>query len=146
MGALVFVDTNVLVYALDDADPRKQAAARAWRAELWKSKCGRISFQVLQEFYAVVERKWPAGRDGARAEIRDLLTWRPVPIDQLVLERAWEVQEGYRLPFWDSLIVAAAIGSSCRYILSEDFQHQQKFDNLLVVNPFLWPPDSVPPE
>ena len=51
MNAPVFVDTNVPIYALDEADPKKQQPARGWRAELWKSRRGRISFQVLQEFY-----------------------------------------------------------------------------------------------
>ena len=46
MIAPVFVDTNVLIYALDEADLKKQQAARVWRAELWKSRRGRISFQV----------------------------------------------------------------------------------------------------
>ncbi len=62
MTAPVFVDTNVLIYALDDADPKKQEAARLWRAELWKSRRGRISFQVLQEFYVRVTQKWPRAR------------------------------------------------------------------------------------
>jgi len=75
MTALVFVDTNVLLYAVDSADLKKQQASREWREELWKSRARRISFQVLQEFYAKVIQKWPAGRDEARAEVRDLLAW-----------------------------------------------------------------------
>ena len=51
MTAPVFVDTNVFIYAFDDADPKKQQAAERWRAELWQSRRGRVSFQVLQEFY-----------------------------------------------------------------------------------------------
>ncbi len=54
MSVLIFVDTNVLIYALDEADPKKQEAARVWRADLWKSRRGRISYQVLQEFYVKV--------------------------------------------------------------------------------------------
>ena len=73
MNALVFVDTNVFIYALDKADLRKQQAASVWRAELWKSRQGRVSYQVLQEFYVKVTRKWPAVREQARAEVRDLL-------------------------------------------------------------------------
>jgi predicted nucleic acid-binding protein len=57
MTALVFIDTNVLLYALDRADLRKQVAAQAWREELWRSQRGRTSFQVLQEFYAKVAQK-----------------------------------------------------------------------------------------
>lgn len=71
MTAPVFVDTNVLIYALDTGDSKKYQAAGAWRAELWKSRCGRISFQVLQEFYVKVIQKWPAARDDARAEVRE---------------------------------------------------------------------------
>ncbi|MGB7601741.1 MAG: hypothetical protein WBM24_15640 [Candidatus Sulfotelmatobacter sp.] len=50
MTALAFVDTNVLIYAVDEANLKKQEAAKHWRTELWKSRRGRISFQVLQEF------------------------------------------------------------------------------------------------
>lgn len=59
MTAPVFVDTNVLIYALDRRDLKKQHAAQTRRTELWKSHNGRISFQVLQEFYVNVAQKWP---------------------------------------------------------------------------------------
>jgi predicted nucleic acid-binding protein len=143
MTALVFVDTNVLLYALDRADLKKQQAAREWRDELWKSRRGRISFQVLQEFYAKVIQKWPAGRDEARAEVRDLLAWLPVTVDAAILERGWKIQDRYRLSFWDSLIVAAAKSAGCRYLLTEDLQANQDLDGVMVVSPFLSNPASV---
>src|SRR5947207_2399332 len=118
MTAPVFVDTNVLIYALDKGDPKKCQAAGAWRTELWKSRCGRISFQVLQEFYVKVIQKWPAARDEARAEVRDLLAWGPLPVDGGMLERSWRIQDRYRLSFWDALIVAAAQMMACRYLLT----------------------------
>jgi predicted nucleic acid-binding protein len=120
MTTLVFVDTNVLLYALDNADRKKQQAAREWREELWKSRRGRISFQVLEELYAKVIEKWPAGRDEGRAEIRDPLTWQPVTVDAAIVERGWKIQDRYRLSFWGSLIVAAAKSAGCRYLLTED--------------------------
>jgi predicted nucleic acid-binding protein len=144
MTAPVFVDTNVLIYALDAADLKKQEAARAWRAELWKSGRGRISYQVLQEFYAKVTQKWPGARREARAEVRDLLAWRPVAVDAGVLERAWTLQDRYQLSFWDSLIVAAARSASCRYLLTEDLQGHQDLDGVLVINPFRCDPTALP--
>jgi predicted nucleic acid-binding protein len=143
MPALVFVDTNVLIYALDSTDRKKQQAAKAWRINLWDGQTGRVSYQVLQEFYAQVTRKWPSFREAARAEVRDLLTWRPVSIDAVLLKRSWEVQDRYQLLFWDSLIVAAAKSASCRFLLTEDLQSGQDFDGLLVVNPFLRDPASL---
>jgi len=143
MTAPVFVDTNVLIYALDTADPRKQAAAREWRTELWKRRQGRISFQVLQEFYAKVARQWPKTRNLARAEVRDLLAWQPVTIDGAILETAWRIQDRYQLSFWDALIVAAAHSLSCRYLLSEDLQAGQNIEGLIIVNPFHTDPASL---
>jgi predicted nucleic acid-binding protein len=143
MTALVFVDTNVLIYAIDRADLKKQQAAREWRDELWQSRRGRISFQVLQEFYAKVTQKWPAGRDDARAEVRDLLAWQPVTVDDSILEKSWKIQDRYRLSFWDALIVGAAKASGCRYLLTEDLQTGQDVDGIVVVNPFLGDPSSL---
>jgi predicted nucleic acid-binding protein len=136
MTAPVFVDTNVLIYALDEADRKKQQLAQAWRMELWKSRRGRISYQVLQEFYVKVTQKWPTARERARAEVRDLLAWQPVAADATLLERAWKIQDRYRLSFWDALIVAAARVASCRYLLTEDLQADQEIDGVMVVNPF----------
>ena len=143
MTGLVFVDTNVLIYALDRFDVGKQAAAQVWRQDLWKSRRGRISFQVLQEFYANVAYKWPRVLEQARAEVRDLLTWNPVAVDERIIEQSWKIQDRYQLSFWDALIVAAAKSVSCRYLLTEDLQAGQSFDGLTVVNPFLSDPSSI---
>jgi predicted nucleic acid-binding protein len=145
MTAPIFVDTNVLIYALDEADLRKQETARAWRAQLWKSGRGRISYQVLQEFYVKVTQKWPSARAQARAEVRDLLAWQPVAVDAALLELGWRIQDRYRLSFWDALIVAAARSSLCRYLLTEDLQPGQELDGVVVVNPFLQDPVTLPP-
>jgi predicted nucleic acid-binding protein len=143
MTAPVFVDTNVLLYAIDARDPHKQQAARAWRAELWKSRRGRTSFQVLQEFYVNVAQKWPAAEEDARAEVRDLMAWKPVTVDSAVIERGWKIQDRYQLSFWDALIVAAAKLSSCGFLLTEDLQEGQNIDGVKVVNPFRSSPETT---
>ena len=143
MTANVFVDTNVLLHVFDQADPKKQAAARHWRAELWTSKRGRLSVQVLQEFYANILRKWPAAQDQARAEVRNLSAWHPVAMDYELLARGWHLQDRFKLSFWDSLIVAAAKSSACKFLLTEDLQPGQDLDGVVVVNPFLSAPDSL---
>ena len=143
MTAPVFVDTNVLIYAFDDTDLKKNEAARLWRAELWKSRRGRVSFQVLHEFYAQVSKKSPTASEQARAEVRDLLAWRPAVVDFRVLEQGWRIQDRYRLSFWDALIVAAAKILSCGFLLTEDLQADQDFEGVLVVNPFASDPASL---
>jgi predicted nucleic acid-binding protein len=136
MSDLVFVDSNVLIYAVDESNPKKHEAARLWRSELWKSRRGRISFQVLDEFYANVDRKWPAAREHLQAEIRNLMTWRPIELNAELLGEAWRIQAHFKLSFWDALIVSAAQAASCRYLLTEDLQEGQEMDGVVVVNPF----------
>jgi predicted nucleic acid-binding protein len=143
MTAPIFVDTNVLLYALDEADQEKQKVAQEWRSALWTSRLGRVSFQVLSEFYVNAVRLRPDAGDDARAEVRDLLAWNPVVADAALLERGWKLQDRYRLSYWDALIVAAAKAASCGYLLTEDLQAGQKLDGVEVVNPFLRGPDSI---
>jgi len=143
MTAPVFVDTNIFMYSVDLADPKKQRASQSWLAELWAGGYGRISFQVLQEFYARVYQKDPAAREAARAAIRDLLAWNPVPVNAEILDRSWKIQDRYQLSLWDSLIVAAAKAASCAYLLTEDLQDGQSLDGLLVISPFTHDPGSL---
>lgn len=140
----VFVDTNVLIYKMELDHPAKQRRALDWMTELWTSAAGRLSFQVLQEFFVKVTQKKPDLRDEARAEVRDLLAWRPLTVNAALLQDAWKIQDRYRLSFWDSLIVAAARSASCRWLLTEDLQAGQDFDGVTVVNPFLTAPGDLP--
>jgi predicted nucleic acid-binding protein len=143
MTATVFVDTNVLIYALDQADLKKQAAAESWRTALWETQRGRISLQVLQEFYAKVIQKRPAAKNNARAEVLDLFAWRPLGMTTQLLELGWTMQDRFHLSFWDSLIVAAAKTCGCLYLLTEDLQAGQDFAGLKVISPFLTQPSAL---
>ena len=99
MSAKVFVDTNVLVYCRDASEPEKQAQTAAWMASLWEQKTGRLSFQVLQEYYVTVTAKLSPGlsRELARREVRMLLAWRPLAVDARLLEGAWLLQDRHKL-------------------------------------------------
>lgn len=140
-----FVDSNILVYRRDSSAGDKQTRADAWLRRLWETGMGRISVQVLEEFYAVVTRKLSPGLepDEARAEARDFFVWQPEPITSELLDAAWRIEQRYRLSFWDSLIVAAAQATGCVYLLSEDLQDGQVFGDLTVVDPFTHGPDPV---
>lgn len=143
MTALVFVDTNVFIYAADSEDKAKQKAAQTWRTALWQARVGRTSFQVLQEFYAKATYRWPTAREQARQEVNDLLAWRPVAASGDLFASAWKIQDRFRFSFWDSLIVAAAKQANCSYLLTEDLQSEQDLDGLTVVNPFGTTPEAM---
>lgn len=145
MSDKIFVDTNILVYSRDASEPKKQQQAIAWMAQLWTQRTGRLSFQVLQEFYATVTQKLTPGLDpqNAREDVRSLLAWDPIPVNDRVIEGAWLIQDRYQLSWWDALIVSAAQIGDCRLLLTEDLQENQTIGHLRVINPFHLPPDSA---
>jgi len=134
----VFVDTNVLVYARDAGQARKQPAAELWMDHLWQTRTGRLSSQVLSEFYVTVTSKLDPGMSStdARADIADLLTWQPVPVTGDLVTEALAIQDRFQLSYWDALIVAAARASGSDQLLTEDLQDGQDLDGVVVVNPF----------
>jgi len=142
MTDLYFVDTNVLVYSRDATEPDKQPMAEAWRKELWRRGTGRLSAQVLNEYYQVVTRKLVPGmpRERARAEIQDLMQWQPLPLTPQLLFDAWGIEDRHQISLWDALIVAAGQAADCAYLLSEDLGEGRDFDGMRVINPFTTAP------
>ena len=133
----VFVDTNVLIYALDPRDAVKQAAAQAWLTRCWQERSGRVSTQVLNEFYVnLVRINGDAFQARARAEIRHLMAWNPCAIDGALLETAWGIADEANVSHWDALIIAAAISQGCDTLLSEDLQLGQTIEGVRIVSPF----------
>lgn len=106
---------------------------------------GRLSTQVLNEYYVTVTRKLDPGmsREDTQADIRDLMSWNPLSVDAVLLNPAWAVESRFGLQYWDALIVASAHQSGCQYLLTEDLQDGQELDGVQVVNPFLHQPQSL---
>jgi len=144
-GSTVFVDTNVLVYADDEAEPAKQAQCHEWMKALWASKRGRVSTQVLNEYYVAATRKIPKPltQGDARAKIRRMQFWQPWQIDHQTVETAWAVEARYHVSYWDALIIAAASQSGCSYLLTEDLQHGQQIGAVAIVSPFRAQPSEL---
>ena len=138
MSADEFLDTNVLVYSVDLESPEKRQRAIELinRGLVEGAAC--ISFQVVQETLNVL-----AGRTETPAErIRQFMDCVLVPLWQVypspsLYQDAIAIQGRYGLSFHDSLIVAAALEAGCSRLYSEDLQHDQQIQSLMIVNPFL---------
>jgi predicted nucleic acid-binding protein len=137
MNGADFLDTNVVVYAYDDRDPRKQQVARHL---LKGSVTGKIviSTQVLAEFAATMLHKVspPAAADGVMKGLDALATIRLVVPDAELVRRAVEARAAYGIHFYDGMIVAAAERAGCQRILSEDLNAGQEYFGVTVSNPF----------
>jgi predicted nucleic acid-binding protein len=138
MSDSVFVDTNILLYARDASEPEKQAVAAERLDQLWDERTGKLSVQVLNEYFVNVTRKLDPGLSPSEAwdDIEALAVWEPLPMDMPLLQRGYTVQRRYGLSWWDSLIVAAAEAAGCATILSEDLAHGAQYLGIAVENPF----------
>jgi predicted nucleic acid-binding protein len=138
MTELVFVDSNVFVYARDGGEPTKQPRAAAWLDRLWRERSGRTSMQVLSEYYVNLTRKLSPGLSSEEAwdDVSALLAWQPIAIDEPVMRRGREIEQRYRLSWWDSLIVAAAQLQGCAVLLTEDLQDAGVYGGVTVRSPF----------
>jgi predicted nucleic acid-binding protein len=135
---MTFVDTNVLVYAYDRSETRKQPVARAQLEAVWRERTGALSTQVLQEFYVVATRKLPAPMQRTRA--RRLVTlyaaWPVVQVDVTLILAATELEARHALSFWDALVVEAARRAGATRLLTEDLQPGRRIGGVTIENPF----------
>lgn len=138
MSDNIFVDTNILLYARDASEPEKQAVAAQRLDQLWDGQNGKLSVQVLNEYFVNVTRKLDPGLspDEAWDDIEALSVWEPLQMDMPLLQRGYAVHRRYGLSWWDSLIVAAAEVASCATILSEDLANGAQYFGITVENPF----------
>ena len=134
-----FVDSNILVYAHDPTIPRKHERARSLVERLWRERTGRISIQVMQEFFWIVTRKIPSPlpRKTALAVLADLSLWpvySPAAADVLA---AGELCGKIQVSFWDAMLLVAAKASGAGRFWSEDLSHGQIIEGVEISNPFL---------
>lgn len=137
---MVFIDTNIFVYAHDDTDVQKSQKARSLLIELVKTQEGRISTQVIQEFCNVVLRKSVIPMK--IGDIRKILDEVMLPFlehkpDAAFYFRALDIYKKYSLSFYDALIVQAAIDMKCSILYSEDLQTGAQYEKVKIINPFV---------
>lgn len=131
MTALVFVDTNIVLYTIGQ-DAHKASIARRIIAAQPK-----VSTQVINEATNVCLRKLNFNREQAYAFADEIMCRTEVlPVDESVTRKSAELAIRYQLSNWDALIVAAAVLANCETLYSEDFQHDQMIEGVTIENPF----------
>jgi len=133
-----FLDTNILVYAYDSSAGNKYEIARKIVMNLWDSGYGSISTQVLQEFIVTVTRKisHPISLSDVRRIAADLLCWEVVVNDGESCVEALDLVSRNKISYWNALIITAAQRSNATTLLSEDLSHNNRYQSILVQNPF----------
>ncbi|MGH3088028.1 MAG: PIN domain-containing protein [Rubrobacteraceae bacterium] len=134
-----FLDTNVLLYFVDDAEPEKQARAEGVVERETQAGTMILSTQVLQEFYNNATRKLqePLGTEAAERSVKRFIEISTVvQVDVAAILAAISRARTMSVSFWDALIVEAALKGGAEKLLTEDLQDGQTVDGLRIENPF----------
>ncbi len=139
MNEVVFVDTNVLIYAHDAAAGHKRDVAIERLQRLWDEDAGRLSVQVLQEFYVNVTRKLSTrvAHSIAREVVDTYAAWVREATTPSTVIRAIDIAEIARLSFWDAMILASAEQAGATKLLTEDLNPGQAIVGVKIINPFV---------
>jgi predicted nucleic acid-binding protein len=139
MNDRFFLDTNLLVYAVDSSDPAKQSIALEWVTTAHRTGQGILSYQVVQEWFNVVLRKAaiPLHPNEATSLYRVLIEplWR-IQSSRELLDTALDLHRRDSFSWWDALMVSAAIHGGCQRLLSEDLQDRGEISGVRIHNPF----------
>jgi predicted nucleic acid-binding protein len=137
MSDRAFLDTNILVYAVDETESEKRDTARRLLGSAGPGDLV-LSTQVLSEFYTVITRRLAEPiPEVTAAAIVDQLSLNPiVSIDPTLVKAAIQTSRSSQLSYWDGLIVASAAASGCERLLTEDLNDGQLIGSVRVENPF----------
>ena len=134
-----FIDSNVFIYLFDETDERKRQVAQSLVNTALVERSAQISFQVVQETLNVITQKLdvPVRLEDAHQFLDQVLMplWKINP-NRVLYQRGLEIRTRYQLGFYDSLIIAASLQAGCKTLFSEDLQHGQQIETLIIQDPF----------
>jgi len=133
--AKIFIDTNILIYSMDQFDPVKRKRSRAVLKSLKNDLRWVISTQVLQEFYVAATKKLGAEPLVVKDILNSLERFETVIIVPDIIKDAIDCSIINRLSFWDALIITAAGSANCEKLWSEDLNDGQVIRGVLIENP-----------
>jgi predicted nucleic acid-binding protein len=136
MSGREFIDTNVLVYADDARDRRKQARARELIRRLMRERRGVLSLQILQEFFAAATRKLGMSSKEAKQRVSLYSRFDVVTLTPTDLLAAIDLHRMHQLSIWDSLVIRAALNGVCTVLHTEDMQAGYMIEDVLLTDPF----------
>lgn len=132
----VFLDTNILIYSLDQSDSRKRNKSRELIRGLTAGNNAVISTQVMQEFYVAATGRLGADPLLIKDILRSLEHIETVVVTPTLIKEAIDCAIIHRLSFWDALIVTCADSAQCETLWTEDLNHGQIIRSVRIENPF----------
>ncbi|TVQ18640.1 MAG: PIN domain-containing protein [Spirochaetaceae bacterium] len=131
-----FLDTNVIAYANDAADSRKQETAIVLVQDLIRSRSGVVSTQVFMEYAAVARTRLGQSRDAVTRQLCLMERLEVVQVTPELIRDGLDIAESSQLSFWDGVIIAAANAARCETLWTEDLSDGRLYGSVRARNPF----------
>ena len=135
----ILIDTNILVYSVDLAEPQKRTLARELLLKLQLHEQGCLSVQCIGEFFNVVSYgKLPKMTliDGSTQVEHFLQSFPVYPLTPGIVREAVRAVQAYQMPYYNAQIWACAHLNQIPMVFSEDFSDGQIIEGVRFVNPF----------
>lgn len=138
MTGRTFLDSNILVYSVDESPGEKAKHELAVGLLSGQADDLVVSTQVLQEFYVVTTRKLkvPLSEERAARAVRGIAKLDVIDVDVLLVLAAVDTSRRARISLRDALIIEAASRAGCERVLSEDLNAGQAIQGVRIENPF----------
>ena len=133
---MVFIDTNVWVYALSGQDNVKRRIAIDLIAKSYRSDAICVSSQVLKEFANFAFKKTKKSAAQINEMLSRIASYGFVAETKELVFASVTGKEKWQVGFYDALIIEAANKAGCSILYTEDLNDGQVYGEVLVVNPF----------
>jgi predicted nucleic acid-binding protein len=133
---MIAIDTNVLIYACDRSDPRRQKIALDLIEE---ATDGVLLWQVACEFIAASRKLAKNGFTAQDAwnRLGEFMGVFPlIPPHADILKGARTLHLRYGVSFWDALILSSCTQANVGTLYSEDVPGHSSLPGLRVIDPF----------
>jgi len=144
MNGRVFVDSNILLYAIESQDVAKARRAGQWLEYLLETGRGVANLQVMNEVTNVLLRRgtMPPEQVFRVVDTFGAFGATPISLETTAAARLIRLRTNYQ--WWDCILLASAIELGCSSFLSEDLKDGHSFPGLTIISPFRHSPPQLP--
>ena len=134
----IFVDSNIWIYLFASDDVSKNELARDFITDnTLKGNIFVITYQVINEVGAVLKRKKKFNEEKIQFVVDTMLELCVIQdFSREIIIKASVLRDKMLVSYWDSIIIASAIASGCKFLTSEDLQNGQKIRDVSIMNIF----------
>ncbi len=137
MSDRIFLDTNILLYAILDVEIEKEKTNQIINILKDSTDQFVISTQVLIEITNQLFKN-KVDDSNIKNHVDEIIEeFELHTVNSLLIKKAIFMKSKYKFSIWDSLIVATAIENKCEVLYTEDLHHGQIIEqSLKIINPF----------